>query len=120
MAEDIFSPLNMTNTGFLTNQTGLFDNDFTGVEMRGEPYALSLVSSTRDLSLAGRGMLKSDIISPVLTRRWLKPITSTSNLRNAVGRPWEIYHYGNASTDPIIDIYTKTGSIGRYSVGDPS
>lgn len=27
----------------------------------------------------------------------------------------EIYHYGSSPTDPIIDIYTKTGSIGRYS-----
>lgn len=32
-----------------------------------------------------------------------------------MGRPWEIYHYSDAATDPIIDVYTKSGIVGRYS-----
>ncbi|KAL1617410.1 hypothetical protein SLS56_010988 [Neofusicoccum ribis] len=74
-----------------------------------------MVSSSRDLAKAGKAMLDSSIVSPADTRRWLKPVTSTSNLRNSVGRPWEIYHFGINATDPVVDIYTKTGSIGRYS-----
>jgi hypothetical protein len=59
--------------------------------------------------------LTSELLPPATSRRWLKPFTSTSNLRNAVGRPWEIYHYSTLPTDPVIDVYMKTGSVGRYS-----
>lgn len=126
--EDIFTDrilrkLNMTNSQLLSHSTlsrnilghdtHLFGNGLANASFVGEPAALSLVSTIRDLSLAGRAMLTSKLITPAETRRWLKPITSTSNIRNAVGRPWEIYHSGG--NDSVADVYTKPGSIGRYS-----
>ncbi len=60
-------------------------------------------------------MLSSKLIPASSTRSWLQPVADTSNLRNAVGRPWEIYHAGQYANSSIIDIYTKTGSIGQYS-----
>ncbi|KAK3067546.1 hypothetical protein LTR53_015530 [Teratosphaeriaceae sp. CCFEE 6253] len=41
--------------------------------------------------------------------------TSTSNIRNAIGRLWEIHHYTFTATDPITDIYTESGPVGPFS-----
>lgn len=114
LSDRLLKPLHMDHTSLLASNTTLYGGGLS-YSSTGEPAALSLVSTINDLSLAGRAMLTSRLISPAQTRRWLKPVTSTSNLRNAVGRPWEIYHSSGNATDPVIDIYTKAGSIGRYS-----
>jgi CubicO group peptidase (beta-lactamase class C family) len=113
----ISTPLGLNATHFLSDEfpLSLFGNGLANSTLKGEPASLGLLSTISDLATAGRAMLTSKLLPPSTTRRWLKPFTSTSNLRNAVGRPWEIYHYGSSPTDPIIDIYTKTGSMGRYS-----
>lgn len=66
------------------------------------------MSSTRDLARAGYGILSSRL-SPSVTRRWFAPVADTSNLRNGVGRPWEIYHA------PAVDVLLKAGDVGPYS-----
>ncbi|KAL1642897.1 hypothetical protein SLS58_005138 [Diplodia intermedia] len=110
----ILHPLGMTRTALLrADDTHTFG---TGLPPAvGEPASLSLISTPHDLSLAGAAMLSSTLLPPGATRRWLSPASATSNLRNAVGRPWEIYHFGTDATDPVVDVYTKTGSIGAYS-----
>jgi len=62
-------------------------------------------------------MLNSTFMPSAVTRRWLKPIVNTSNLRNDVGRPWIIY---KATADfspinPVIDALTYYGTLGSYS-----
>lgn len=43
-------------------------------------------------------------------------MADTSNLRNGLGRPWEIYRAGQYANSSILDVFTKTGSgIGYYS-----
>jgi CubicO group peptidase (beta-lactamase class C family) len=113
----ISTPLGLNSTHFWSDKVPLllFGDGLTNSSLKGGPASLGLLSTISDLATAGRAMLTSKLLPSSTTRRWLKPFTSTSNLRNAVGRPWEIYHYGNKPTDPIIDIYTKTGSVGRYS-----
>jgi len=113
----ISTPLGLNATHFLSDKLPLplFGNGLNRSSLQGEPASFGLLSTISDLVTIGRAILTSKLLAPSTTRRWLKPFTSTSNLRNAVGRPWEIYHYGNSPTDPVIDIYTKTGSIGRYS-----
>jgi hypothetical protein len=113
----ISTPLGLNATHFPSDSfpSPLFGNGLENSSLQGEPASLGLLSTISDLATIGRAMLTSKLLNPSTTRRWLKPFTSTSNLRNAVGRPWEIYHYGNSAIDPVIDIYTKTGSIGRYS-----
>lgn len=108
------TPLGLENTHFLAPRTHLFGTGLSNTSLKGEQAALSLVSTISDLAKLGRAILTSSLLPPATTRRWLKPFASTSNLRNAVGRPWEIYHYGTLSTDPVIDVYMKTGSVGRY------
>ncbi|KAK5710160.1 hypothetical protein LTR17_019103 [Elasticomyces elasticus] len=114
LRRSLIKPLGLGTTDFLAN-VGTRDFNVANSSSVGEPAALGLYSSIRDLSKLGRSILTSSLLTPAQTRRWLKPISSTSNLRNAVGRPWEIYHYSKTPTDPIIDIYTKLGTIGNYS-----
>ncbi|KAK3709114.1 hypothetical protein LTR37_011093 [Vermiconidia calcicola] len=105
----------MSNTDLLRPSAELFGDGLSGLSLTGEPASLGLASSLADLSRFGRAILTSKLITPSETLHWLKPVSDASNLRNPVGRPWEIYHFGTLSTDPIIDVYTKTASVGRYS-----
>lgn len=77
--------------------------------------ALSMVSSTHDLALAGQSMLSATLASPAATRRWTHRSADTSNLRNGAGLPWEVYRAGSKPISPIIDALTKTGALGPYA-----
>lgn len=59
-----------------------------------------------------KAILQNTQLPPVVTRRWLKPITHTSSLYFSVGQPWEIYRH--ADSGHVVDYYTKGGSIGSY------
>ncbi|KXH34634.1 hypothetical protein CNYM01_03888 [Colletotrichum nymphaeae SA-01] len=116
LATGIFEPLNMTNSGLLSSlqDAKVFARDLND-SATGEPAALSMISSSSDLARAGHAMLNSRLIPPATTRRWLQPVADTSNLRNGVGRPWEIYHAGQYANSSILDVFTKTGLIGHYA-----
>lgn len=74
-----------------------------------------MVSSIDDLARAGHAMLSSTLLSPAVTRRWLHLNVDTSNLRNGVGRPWEVYRAGSEAISPVLDVLTKSGTIGQYA-----
>jgi hypothetical protein len=75
-----------------------------------------MYSSIHDLSLAGIAMLNSTLLPSAVTRRWLKPVAHTSNLRNAVGRPWIIFSGTPGSPiNPRIEVFTNYGFIWQYS-----
>ncbi|KAH6645383.1 beta-lactamase/transpeptidase-like protein [Truncatella angustata] len=119
LSSSVLDALNMTQTGLLSPSTAVFGGqppkNFTS-SGAGDPAAQSLYASTADLAKAGHAMLSSALLAPSQTRRWLsQPAADTSNLRNGVGRPWEIYHAGRLANSSILDVYTKTGSIGRWS-----
>ncbi|KAH6887495.1 beta-lactamase/transpeptidase-like protein [Thelonectria olida] len=111
----LLQPLNMTSTCLLSDATDVFAIDGLNTSQIGEPGALSLVSSIEDLARAGRSMLSSTLLSPATTRRWLHPNMDTSNLRNGVGRPWEVYRAGSSAISPVIDALTKSGVLGQYA-----
>ena len=115
LGQRILRPLRLSNTNLLSPNTTLFGDGLTQQAIKGEPASLGLATTLSNLSAFGRAILTETLLSSTQSRRWLKPVSDTSNLRNAVGRPWGIYHFGETSTDPIIDCYTKIGSIGRYS-----
>lgn len=73
-------------------------------------------SSINDMLAFGISVLKNLQLSPVRTRRWLKPLTSTSASHLLVGAPWEIYRLMNVTNDGrMIEIYTKLGNIFDYN-----
>ncbi|KAJ9149231.1 Beta-lactamase [Pleurostoma richardsiae] len=112
----MLEPLNMTRSGFLSseNEANIFGQGMNSSAI-GEPAALSLLSTTRDLARAGHAMLSSRLVPAAVTRRWLQPVADTSNLRNGVGRPWEIYHAGQYANSSVLDVYTKSGAVSAYS-----
>lgn len=59
-----------------------------------------------------RAVLNSTLLSPAMTRRWMKPATHTGSLTASVGAPWEIY---TIPTSRAVDVYTKSGDLGSYS-----
>jgi CubicO group peptidase (beta-lactamase class C family) len=113
--DKIAAPIGLQITHFLDRNSQLFGSGISNASLAGEKAALGLISTISDLSELGRSILTSAILPRDTTRRWLKPFASTSNLRTAVGRPWEIYHYSTAPTDAITDVYTKSGTVGKYS-----
>ncbi|OAQ96162.1 hypothetical protein LLEC1_02113 [Akanthomyces lecanii] len=115
MKERVLAPLSMNSTSFLDKNSC----SVRGLTMtkHGEQAALSLVSSTHDLALAGRAMLSATLASPAATRRWLHRSTDTSNLRNGAGLPWEVYRVGSEPISPVVDALTKTGTLGPPSGG---
>jgi hypothetical protein len=76
-----------------------------------------MYSSVADISELGRSILRSSILPPVLTRRWLKPAAMTSELIAGVGYPWGIRRvaipYANGRR--VVDAYNKAGRIGYYA-----
>jgi hypothetical protein len=63
-------------------------------------------------------ILKNELLKPVETRKWLKPVTATSSSGTFIGRPWEIYHVQNVTVDGrLIEVYTKFGDYYWYHSG---
>ena len=71
-----------------------------------------LYTTLDELTVIGSSILNSTLLSPVETRKWLKPVSHTSNLEYSVGTPWEIARYINPLTGKITDIYPKNGDSG--------
>jgi hypothetical protein len=79
-----------------------------------------MFSTTSDLVLLGQSILNSTIITPALTRSWLRPVTHTADLSIAVGMPWEIHRLllplsPDSSNTRVVDLYTKNGALGSYA-----
>ncbi|KAK3375795.1 beta-lactamase/transpeptidase-like protein [Lasiosphaeria ovina] len=123
LARAVLQPLNMARTALLgqrahSNTSAVFGEGLDASAM-GEQAALSLFSTPRDLATAGHAILSSRLIPPGTTRRWLRASAGdTSNLRNGVGRPWEVYRAGvggSAIAPFVADIFLKAGTVGAYS-----
>ncbi|KAK0716062.1 beta-lactamase/transpeptidase-like protein [Lasiosphaeris hirsuta] len=113
--ETLLHPLKMTQTSTLSTKPAPIFGAGLKLTAPGEPASLSLLSSTSNLALLGASILSSVLLPAAVTRRWLHPVAATSNLRNGVGRPWEIYHAGGAAIAPVVDIFLKAGEVGSYS-----
>ncbi|CBY01877.1 similar to beta-lactamase family protein [Plenodomus lingam JN3] len=78
----------------------------------------NMYSSPNDLSAMGRAILSSKLIRPSLTRRWLNPVTFTSDFAAAVGAPWGVRRIQLAKdTQPhrTLSVFTKAGSFRQYT-----
>lgn len=61
--------------------------------------------------------MNSTLLKPALTRRWLKPISFSSDFVAAVGAPWGIRRIRPNDKHPhrTVTAFTKAGSVGDYS-----
>lgn len=82
-----------------------------------------IYASTSDMRKLGLSIMHHDLLSPVETRRWMKPLAHTSSLTVSIGAPWEIYRLTlpQSSASPSGENQTSGGtSIGnsRYRISD--
>lgn len=74
-----------------------------------------MFSSVSDMLLLADGILSNKFLTPVQTRKWMKPEANTASWGYQVGGPWEILRGDNITSDGrLIDIYTKSGDLGLY------
>lgn len=74
-----------------------------------------MYSSLGDLMAFNEAIYTHKLLSPMETRRWMKPASSTSSWGYQVGHPWEILRSDNITSDGrLIDVYTKSGDLGLY------
>src|SRR5690349_10833062 len=76
----------------------------------------NMYSSVSDISALGRAILKSTLLRPAQTRRWLKPAALTSELVAGVSYPWGVRRIvlPEANGKRTVDAYNKAGRVGYY------
>ncbi|KAI1656349.1 beta-lactamase/transpeptidase-like protein [Daldinia decipiens] len=77
----------------------------------------NMYTSSSDLSRVGRAILRSTILPPSMTRRWLKPTSFSSDPKSSVGAPWGVRQLQFSKDSPyqFATTFNKAGSLGRYS-----
>lgn len=74
-----------------------------------------IFSSVSDMLLLAEGILANKFLTPVETRKWMKPEANTASWGYQVGGPWEILRSDNITSDArLIDVYSKSGDLGLY------
>ncbi|KAI0465882.1 beta-lactamase/transpeptidase-like protein [Xylaria cf. heliscus] len=118
----ILGPLGMTNTTIFTGPEvrswGFIPEGdiWFGSSLGYEDIAGGFYSNTKDMLSFGTGILQNRILDPVATRKWMKPVTSTSSTGLMLGGPWEILRSDTVTKDGrLIEYYTKSGNIGSYN-----
>ncbi|GFG25000.1 hypothetical protein IFM61606_04926 [Aspergillus udagawae] len=121
LQSSVLRPLNLTTTTSAIPRgegSWVIPNGESGwyQDTGGETPTAGMYSSSSDLAKFGRDILLNRQLSPVATRRWMKPSSHTSSLSLSVGSPWEILRTKSQITHGrTIDLYTKSGSIGQYN-----
>ncbi|KAI1799687.1 beta-lactamase/transpeptidase-like protein [Daldinia bambusicola] len=121
MQETVIKPLGLNNT-FLKapeDSRGIIPGDryVTGWAFDiGESVATgNMYSSARDVSALGRAILGHKLLSPIATRRWLKPFAFSSDPLAMVGMPWGARRIKLEDTYRYTTAFNKAGNIGSYS-----
>ncbi|KAI2470189.1 beta-lactamase/transpeptidase-like protein [Annulohypoxylon bovei var. microspora] len=120
--QSIFHPLSMTNTtifnGPKKNSWGFIPVNETwwGSTLGYEDMAGGFYSNTVDLLSFGTGILKHTVLESAKTRKWMKPLTSTSSSGLLLGGPWEILRSNTVTKDKrLIEFYCKAGNLASYN-----
>ncbi|EPE35242.1 beta-lactamase/transpeptidase-like protein [Glarea lozoyensis ATCC 20868] len=122
LTRSLITPLNLTGTSYqlpLSVPRGVIPSPdpSTAWGLPGNDYnpAGGFYSTANDLAVIGRSILSSKLIPAPMTRRWMKPLTHTADLRFSVGAPWEIERISlPAPQEKVVDIYGKSGDLGSY------
>ncbi|KAF3766158.1 beta-lactamase/transpeptidase-like protein, partial [Cryphonectria parasitica EP155] len=122
--ETILSPLGLVNTtvgtppispsqAFIPSEG--VEEDWWGVDLGWDTPVGGFYSTPNDLITLGSAILNGSLLGSSGTRKWLKPVSSTSTLGRSMGAPWEILRSTNLTADDrLIELYTKGGDIGDY------
>ncbi|OTA56263.1 beta-lactamase/transpeptidase-like protein [Hypoxylon sp. EC38] len=122
----IIKPLGLKRTYYTTprDSLGIIPGDRIqtnwAFDMHNESPTGNMYASSSDLSRFGQAILRSTLLPPAVTRRWLKPVTFSSDPRSGVGMPWGVRQLPIPSTSSnspyqFATTFNKAGSIGHYS-----
>lgn len=123
MQDLVYTPLNLTRTWTYAPS----DSDVgKGLRAPGEVGELSWngslgnevpsggsYMSNNDVARHLRALMTHQQLSPVQTRRWLKPVSFLGHMEGAVGMPWEIIRVDRGNKG-VIDVYRKDGATPQY------
>ncbi|KAJ5238421.1 hypothetical protein N7468_003040 [Penicillium chermesinum] len=118
LKRDIIDPLGLSHTFYTPPDTAIGvipapqGEYWWNFAFGDEGPAGGIFSTANDMASLGRAILNNILLSPLNTRRWLKPQSHTSSLEYGVGSPWEIVSF---KYERPIDLYTKSGDVGTYS-----
>lgn len=73
-----------------------------------------MYSTAADITKFGRAILNFKQLSPVVTKRWLKPFSFSSDPRASVGAPWGVRRIPLGPEYRETTGYNKAGGIGSY------
>ncbi|KAK4210150.1 beta-lactamase/transpeptidase-like protein [Rhypophila decipiens] len=119
----VLTPLNLTHT-FVSvprDELGVIPGNryktSWAFEMGEESATGNMWTSVGDLSALGRGIMRSTLLKPAMTRRWLKPIAFTSDPKSMVGMPWGVRQINISQDSPyqFVHTFNKIGSLGSYT-----
>ncbi|KAH8905807.1 beta-lactamase/transpeptidase-like protein [Coniochaeta sp. PMI_546] len=122
MEDSILKPLGLNHTYYASppNSVGLIPGtpkeSGWSYQLGDESPAGNMYSSVADISALGRSILKSALLRPAQTRRWLKPASLTSEPVAGVGYPWGVRRIILPETNGkrTVDAYNKAGRVGYY------
>ncbi|KAK4236185.1 hypothetical protein C8A03DRAFT_17146 [Achaetomium macrosporum] len=120
--ETVLKPLNLNHTFVEVPEDSLGIIPGTsratqwGFQLAEESATGNMYSSAGDMSSLGRGILRSTLLKPAMTRRWLKPSSFSSDRKALVGMPWGIRRIElvKNQTYQFVHTFNKVGSLGAY------
>ncbi|KAL6706258.1 hypothetical protein ACN47E_005993 [Coniothyrium glycines] len=120
----IVKPLSLKNTYYENAPAGLgvipgsLNDTYWYASLGDASPGGNMYSSPNDLSTIGRAILSSKLIKPSQTRRWLNPITFSSDYAASIGAPWGIRRIQLArEVQPhrLLNVFTKAGTFRKYT-----
>ncbi|KAI1458684.1 beta-lactamase/transpeptidase-like protein [Annulohypoxylon moriforme] len=123
MVQDrVLTPLNLTRTFYSTPKDSLgiipgnrYKTNWA-FDLGNESPTGNMYTSSSDLSRLGRAILRSTLLPPTMTRRWLKPVVFSSDPKSGVGMPWGVRALPLSPDMPyqFATTFNKAGTLGKY------
>ncbi|KAH6660992.1 beta-lactamase family protein-like protein [Truncatella angustata] len=120
LEDTVLTPLGLNNTFYKVPKAALgiipgnANDTKWNFQLGEEAPAGNMYSSAADIAKFGRAILNYKQLSPVITRRWLKPFSFSSDPRASVGAPWGVRRIPLGPEYRQTTGYNKAGGIGNY------
>ncbi|KAM0818246.1 putative Beta-lactamase family protein-like protein [Seiridium cardinale] len=120
MQNTVLTPLGLNNTYYKVPKAavgiipGNANDTKWSFQLGEESPAGNMYSSAGDIAKFGRAILNYKQLSPVLTKRWLKPSSFSSDPKASVGAPWGVRRIPLGPEYRETTGYNKAGGIGSY------
>ncbi|KAI2468653.1 beta-lactamase/transpeptidase-like protein [Annulohypoxylon bovei var. microspora] len=119
----VIKPLNLNRTFYTApdDSLGIIPGDSYqaswAFDLGNESPTGNMYISPSDLSRVGRAILGSTLLPPTTTRRWLKPVTFSSDPKSGVGMPWGVRRLPLSDDMPyqFATTFNKAGNLGKYN-----